>query len=56
MTPHQMLDALSRAKNKIFVFVLSVLTLTTIFGSIMYLVEGPQIFALYAERRRNGRI
>ncbi|MDE2174366.1 MAG: ion transporter [Betaproteobacteria bacterium] len=39
---NQMLDALSRSKNKIFVFVLSVLTLTTIFGSIMYLVEGPQ--------------
>ena len=39
---NQMIDALSRSKNKIFVFVLSVLTLTTIFGSIMYLVEGPQ--------------
>ncbi|MDD4887808.1 MAG: ion transporter [Thiomonas sp.] len=39
---NQMLDALARSKNKIFVFVLSVLTLTTIFGSIMYLVEGPQ--------------
>ncbi|CUA96273.1 Voltage-gated potassium channel Kch [Thiomonas bhubaneswarensis] len=39
---NQMLDALSRSKSKIFVFVLSVLTLTTIFGSIMYLVEGPQ--------------
>ncbi len=39
---NQMLDALARSKNKIFVFVLSVLTLTTIFGSIMYVVEGPQ--------------
>jgi voltage-gated potassium channel len=38
---NQMLDALARSKNKIFVFVLSVLTLTTIFGSIMYVVEGP---------------
>jgi len=37
----QMLDALARSRNKIFVFVLSVLTLTTIFGSIMYVVEGP---------------
>lgn len=31
-----------RSRRKIAVFVLSVLTLTTIFGSIMYLVEGPQ--------------
>jgi len=38
---NQMLDALARSKSKIFVFVLSVLTLTTIFGSIMYVVEGP---------------
>ncbi|OYV38380.1 MAG: ion transporter [Thiomonas sp. 20-64-5] len=39
---HQLLDGLYRSKNKILVFLLSVLILTTIFGSIMYLVEGPQ--------------
>lgn len=38
----QMTDALIRSRNKILVFLLSVLTLTTIFGSIMFLVEGPQ--------------
>lgn len=39
---HQMLDALKRSRNKIFVFLITVLSLTTIFGSIMFLVEGPQ--------------
>jgi len=39
---HQLLDALYRSRNKILVFVVSVLVLTTIFGSIMYLIEGPQ--------------
>ncbi|MGA8008803.1 MAG: ion transporter, partial [Thiomonas sp.] len=39
---NQLMEALYRSKNKIFVFLLSVLILTTIFGSVMYLVEGPQ--------------
>ncbi len=39
---HQMLDALKRSRNKILVFLVAVLSLTTIFGSIMFLVEGPQ--------------
>jgi voltage-gated potassium channel len=38
---HQLLDGLYRSKNKILVFLMSVLILTTIFGSVMYLVEGP---------------
>ncbi|OIQ75525.1 cyclic nucleotide-gated potassium channel [mine drainage metagenome] len=38
----QMIDALYSSRSKIFVFLLSVLALTTVFGSIMYLVEGPE--------------
>jgi voltage-gated potassium channel len=38
----QMMEALRRSRRKIGVFVLSVLLIATVFGSLMYLVEGPE--------------
>lgn len=35
-------DALVKSRRKIFVFLFCVLTLNVIFGSLMYLVEGPE--------------
>ena len=37
-----MLTALSRSRRKIFVFLIFMLTLVTVFGALMYLIEGPQ--------------
>lgn len=34
--------ALKRSRRKIFVFLLAILTVVTIFGAVMYLVEGPE--------------
>ncbi|MCP1420328.1 MULTISPECIES: ion transporter [Pseudomonas] len=39
---HYLLDALRGSKQKILVFLLSVCTLVTVFGTLMYVVEGPQ--------------
>ncbi len=38
----QMMEALRRSRRKIGVFVLSVVLIATVFGSLMYLVEGPE--------------
>lgn len=37
-----MLTALSRSRRKIFVFLIFMLILVTVFGALMYLIEGPQ--------------
>jgi voltage-gated potassium channel len=37
-----LIDALLRSRRKIFVFVCTLLTITVIFGALMYVVEGPQ--------------
>jgi voltage-gated potassium channel len=37
-----MLTALARSRRKIFVFLIFMLTLVTVFGALMYLIEGPQ--------------
>ncbi len=37
-----LISALARARRKITLFVVVVIALTTIFGSVMYLVEGPE--------------
>jgi len=39
---HYLLDALRGSKQKILVFLLSVCTLVIVFGTLMYVVEGPQ--------------
>lgn len=39
---HYLLDALRGSKQKIIVFLLSVCTLVTVFGTLMYVVEGPE--------------
>ncbi|MFJ4371416.1 ion transporter [Pseudomonas japonica] len=39
---HYLLDALRGSKQKIIVFLVSVSTLVTVFGTLMYVVEGPQ--------------
>ncbi|MGE7957871.1 ion transporter [Pseudomonas sp. NPDC089530] len=39
---HYLLDALQGSKQKILVFLLSVCTLVTVFGTLMYVVEGPE--------------
>ncbi|WP_404938728.1 ion transporter [Pseudomonas sp. JDS08PS003] len=39
---HYLLDALRGSKQKILVFLLSVCTLVTVFGTLMYVVEGPE--------------
>lgn len=36
-----MIDALLRSRRKILVFVIFMLTLVTVFGALMYLIEGP---------------
>lgn len=36
-----LLGALARSRRKIFVFLLSILTIVVIFGSVMFVVEGP---------------
>ncbi|MAS41339.1 MAG: ion transporter [Porticoccaceae bacterium] len=36
-----MVDALLRSRRKILVFVIFMLTLVTVFGALMYLIEGP---------------
>ncbi|MBN8728371.1 MAG: ion transporter [Xanthomonadales bacterium] len=38
----QMRDALVRSRRKIFVFIATMLVLISVFGAIMYLVEGPE--------------
>ncbi len=38
----QLLGALQRSSRKIFVFLFAILTVVTIFGALMYVVEGPQ--------------
>jgi len=38
----QMRDALVRSRRKIFVFISTMLVLISVFGAIMYLVEGPE--------------
>lgn len=38
----QMREALVRSRRKIFVFITTMLVLISVFGSIMYLVEGPE--------------
>ncbi len=38
----QMRQALVRSRRKIFVFITTMLVLVSVFGSIMYLVEGPE--------------
>jgi voltage-gated potassium channel len=38
----QMREALIRSRRKIFVFIITMLVLISVFGSIMYLVEGPE--------------
>jgi len=37
-----LMGALWRSRRKIFVFVCAVLTITVIFGALMYVVEGPE--------------
>jgi voltage-gated potassium channel len=37
-----LISALTRSARKIFVFLLTIMTIVTIFGVIMYLVEGPE--------------
>lgn len=37
-----MLEALLRSRRKVLVFVIFMLTLVTVFGALMYLVEGPK--------------
>ncbi|MDZ4350270.1 MAG: ion transporter [Xanthomonadaceae bacterium] len=37
-----MLTALARSRRKIFVFLIFMLILVTVFGALMYLIEGPQ--------------
>ncbi len=37
-----LMEALTASRRKIFVFLYAVITLVVIFGSLMYLVEGPQ--------------
>jgi len=39
---HYLLDALRGSKQKILVFLLSVCTLVIVFGTLMYVVEGPE--------------
>ncbi|MFJ4196590.1 ion transporter [Pseudomonas sp. NPDC089534] len=39
---HYLLDALRGSKQKILVFLLTVCTLVTVFGTLMYVVEGPE--------------
>jgi len=39
---HYLLDALRGSKQKILVFLLCVCTLVTVFGTLMYVVEGPE--------------
>ncbi|SEM72122.1 voltage-gated potassium channel [Pseudomonas sp. ok272] len=39
---HYLLSALRGSKQKILVFLLSVCTLVTVFGTLMYVVEGPE--------------
>ena len=39
---HYLLDALRGSKQKIIVFLVSVSTLVTVFGTLMYVVEGPE--------------
>ncbi|TDF77448.1 ion transporter [Pseudomonas sp. H9] len=39
---HYLLSALQGSKQKIIVFLLSVSTLVTVFGTLMYVVEGPE--------------
>ncbi|AVO57963.1 ion transporter [Pseudomonas chlororaphis] len=39
---HYLLNALRGSKQKILVFLLSVCTLVTVFGTLMYVVEGPE--------------
>jgi voltage-gated potassium channel len=39
---HYLLSALRGSKQKIIVFLLSVSTLVTVFGTLMYVVEGPE--------------
>jgi len=39
---HYLLDALRGSKQKILVFLLGVCTLVTVFGTLMYVVEGPE--------------
>ncbi|BBH45145.1 ion transporter [Pseudomonas sp. KU43P] len=39
---HYLLEALRGSKQKIIVFLLSVSTLVTVFGTLMYVVEGPE--------------
>ncbi|MFC4726644.1 ion transporter [Coralloluteibacterium thermophilus] len=38
----QLSDALRRSARKIFVFVFAMLTIVTVFGALMYLIEGPE--------------
>ena len=37
-----LIDALLRSRRKIFVFICTLLTITVIFGAMMYVIEGPQ--------------
>lgn len=37
-----MVEALVRSRRKIFVFLIFMLTLITVFGALMYLIEGPE--------------
>ena len=37
-----LLEALGRSRRKIFVFLYSILTLVTVFGALMFLIEGPE--------------
>lgn len=39
---HYLLDALRGSKQKILVFLLGVCTLVTVFGTLMYVIEGPE--------------
>ncbi|WP_295483706.1 ion transporter [uncultured Pseudomonas sp.] len=39
---HYLLDALRGSKQKIIVFLVSVSTLVTVFGTLMYVIEGPE--------------
>ena len=37
-----LIEALSHSRRKILVFLFAILTLVTVFGSLMYLIEGPE--------------
>ncbi len=37
-----LLESLMRSRRKIFLFILTILTITVIFGALMYVVEGPE--------------